>query len=152
MKTNATPLTPRKLVTALLFRFASFYAFLGLILFLPAGTLRYWEAWVSIIMLTVPVLFLVVYLYKRDPGLLERRMRTKETQRTQKVVIILSSLSLFLVFIIPGFDHRFGWSSVPVPLTIISQLFILAGYWLFALVLKTNSYASRIIEVEKGQK
>lgn len=79
-------------------------------------------------------------------------MRMKERQRTQKWLISLSCLFFLPAFIIPGFDRRFEWSHVPLAVIVISVLLVLSGYLMFALVLKTNSYASRVIEVEKGQK
>ncbi len=137
---------------AVIIRFAMFFIVLGLLFFLPAGTFNYWEAWVYIFVLSIPMVILVRYLYKHDPQLLERRMRTRERQKTQKWVIGLSWLFFLPAFIIPGFDRRFEWSHVPLAVIVISFLLVLSGYLLFALVLKTNSYASRVIEVEKGQK
>lgn len=137
---------------AVIIRFAMFFVVLGLLFFLPAGTFNYWEAWVYIFVLSIPMVILFRYLYKHDPQLLERRMRTRERQKTQKWVIGLSWLFFLPAFIIPGFDRRFEWSHVPLAVIVISFLLVLSGYLLFALVLKTNSYASRVIEVEKGQK
>ncbi len=125
---------------------------LGLMFFLPAGTLNYWEAWVYMLVLSVPMAITVIYLYKHDPKLLERRMRTRERQSTQKLVIGLSWLFFLPAFIIPGFDRRFEWSNVPLAVVAVSFLLVLFGYLMFALVLKANSYASRVVEVEKGQK
>jgi protein-S-isoprenylcysteine O-methyltransferase Ste14 len=94
----------------------------------------------------------MLYLLRYDPTLLERRMRTREKQVPQKGYIILS-LSVFIAaYLIPGFDYRFGWSSVPVVLVILADLVIFLGYLLFFLVLRENSYASRIVEVDKGQR
>lgn len=142
----------KSLRKAVIIRFAMFFLVLGLLLFLPAGTLNYWEAWVYIFVLLIPLVILCRYLYKHDPKLLERRMRIKERQRTQKWLISLSCLFFLPAFIIPGFDRRFEWSHVPLAVIVISVLLVLSGYLMFALVLKTNSYASRVIEVEKGQK
>lgn len=133
-------------------RFAAGIFILGLMLFLPAWTLNYWQAWVYMLILFAPMSFLVRYLYKHDRALLERRMRMKEKQAVQKWVIALSFLFFLPAFIIPGFDIRFGWSKVPWMLVVIADFMVMSGYLMFALVLKTNSYASRIIEVEKDQK
>ncbi|MFH1016303.1 MAG: isoprenylcysteine carboxylmethyltransferase family protein [Chloroflexota bacterium] len=133
-------------------RFALGYIILGSMFFLPAWTFGYWQAWVYMLMLSVPMVFLIRYLYKHDPKLLERRMRMKEKQKTQKVIVAVSWLFFLPAFIVPGFDHRLHWSNVPLTVIIISDVLVLFGYFIVALVFKTNSYASRIIEVEKGQK
>lgn len=98
------------------------------------------------------MIFVLIYLLKKDPELLERRMKIKEKEEPQKVFVKLSILIFFIAFIIPGFDYRFEWSEVPFIVIIIADLFIFVGYLLSFLVLKENTYASRIIEVEKGQK
>jgi len=102
--------------------------------------------------LFIPMIFVLIYLLKNDPELLERRMKMKEKEEPQKVFIKLSLLVFFIAFIIPGFDYRFEWSKVLLIVIIIADLFIFIGYLLFFLVLKENTYASRIIEVEKDQK
>jgi len=142
----------KSLRKAVILRFTMLLPVLGLMFFLPAGTINYWQAWVYMLVLFIPMSIMVRYLYKHDPELLERRMRMKERQKTQKLVIALSFLFFLPAFIIPGFDIRFGWSNVPWVVVIIADIIVLFGYLFFALVLKTNSYASRIVEVEKGQK
>jgi len=102
--------------------------------------------------LFIPMIFVLIYLLKNDPELLERRMKMKEKEEPQKVFIKLSILVFLIAFVIPGFDHRFEWSKVPFIVIIIADLFIFIGYLLFFLVLKENTYASRIIEVKKDQK
>jgi len=133
-------------------RFAMVFCLLGLMFFLPSWTLRYWEAWAYFSILLVPMTFLVRYLYKNDPRLLERRMRMKEKQKAQRLIIALSWLFFLPAFVIPGFDRRFEWSNMPLTVTVISELLVLFGYLMIALVFKANSYASRVIEVEEGQK
>jgi protein-S-isoprenylcysteine O-methyltransferase Ste14 len=125
---------------------------LGLVFFLPAGTLAYWHAWVYCGILFIPMLFVFVYLLRNDPALLERRLRTKEKTRPQQLFIKLSIVVYVLAFLIPGFDYRFTWSSVPIIIVIIADVFVFLGYMLFFLVLRENSYASRVVEVEQGQK
>jgi len=142
----------KKLRNTVVFRYLLAIVVLGLMFFLPAGTIRYWEAWVYCGILFIPMLFALIYLLKNDPGLLERRMKTQEKERPQKLIIRLSLFAFFLAFIIPGLDHRFNWSSVPVTVIIIADVIVPAGYLIFFLVLKENAYASRIIEVEKDQK
>jgi len=142
----------RQLLIKVLIRFVLAIIILGLNFFLPAGSINFWEAWVYMGILFTPMIFVLIYLLKKDPELLERRMKIKEKEEPQKVFVKLSILVFFIAFIIPGFDYRFEWSEVPFIVVIIADLFIFIGYLLFFLVLKENTYASRIIEVEKGQK
>jgi protein-S-isoprenylcysteine O-methyltransferase Ste14 len=121
-------------------------------LFLPAGTFAYWEAWMYLASIFIPMLFVLTYLYKNDPGLLERRMRVKEKEMAQKRIVALAFLCFFCTFLLPGFDKRFEWSHVPVLVVVVADIFVLLGYGLIFLVFRENSYASRIIEVEQGQK
>jgi len=132
-------------------RFIMAPIFLGLMLFLPAGTLYYWQAWIYCAVLLIPVSFVVFYFLKKDPELLERRMRMKEKEEKQKTIQILGIIIFFIGFLIPGLDYRYHWSNVPVYLVIAANTIVLSGYIFVFLVLRENSYASRIIEVEKGQ-
>jgi len=123
-----------------------------LILFLPAGTFAYWEAWLYLAILLIPISIVMFYLLKKSPELLARRMKLKEKEAEQELIIKLSFIPSLLAFILPGIDKRFGWSNVPVPIIVAAEIFVLSGYILFFLVLKENQFASRVIEVEKGQK
>jgi protein-S-isoprenylcysteine O-methyltransferase Ste14 len=123
----------------------------GALFFLPAGTLKYWQAWVWLGTLFIPMGISLVYLYKIDPKLLERRTRTDETHPEQRRIIMASAVYLLVIFILPGFDVRYGWSNVPAWLCLAADGIVLASYLLYVLVLKTNTFASRIVEVEQGQ-
>ncbi|GAP22607.1 methyltransferase family protein [Leptolinea tardivitalis] len=119
--------------------------------FLPAGTFNYWQAWVFMAALLIPLCIVAAYLIKNDPGLLERRMRTKETAKEQQVIVLVSSLFIILEFVLPGFDIRFGWSNVPVWMVLAADVLVLAAYFFILQVFRTNQYTSRVVEVEKGQ-
>jgi protein-S-isoprenylcysteine O-methyltransferase Ste14 len=121
-------------------------------LFIPAGSLHYWQAWVWLGVLFVPLIFVVNYFLKRDPKFLERRMRLREKEAPQKKIQLISGTLFFLGFLIPGLDYRFGWSSVPVPLVLAADVMVFLGYLFIFLVFRENSYASRIVEVEAGQR
>ena len=123
----------------------------GALFFGTAGTLRYWEAWLFLAILFTPMLFIGGYLIRHDPELAQRRLRSREERPKQKAVQKLAALLWSVGFIIPGLDERFGWSSVPGPVVVAADLLVLAGYLLFFLVLKENSYAGRTIQVEEGQ-
>ncbi len=119
---------------------------------LPAGTFAYWEAWGYLAILFIPMSFVLNYLLKNEPELLERRMRMREKEAEQKLIIKFSYLYFLLTFLLPGFDKRMGWSNVPAGVVIAADIFVLIGYGIFLLVLRENRYASRIIEVEQEQK
>jgi len=128
------------------------FLFLAVMFFVPAGTLNYWQAWLFLFVLFVPVIFTANYLIKHDPKLLERRMQFKEKRVKQKFIVKFSGLLFLIGILITGLDFRFGWSSVPFWLVIFSDLIILLSYYLVYLVFKENSYTSRTIKVEKEQK
>lgn len=134
------------------FRFIMAPIFVGLMLFLPAGSLNYWQAWIYCGVLFIPMIFVVFYFLKKDPELLERRMRMKEKEEKQKTIIKIGYILFFIGFIIPGLDYRYQWSNVPLYLVISANAIVFLGYIFVFFVLRENSYASRIIEVEIGQK
>ncbi len=145
-------LTRRRLALMALVRIvAAFVILLGMLLF-SAGTVGYWEAWAYMAVLFVPMTLALAYLLWNDPGLLERRMRMREREKEQGLVVKLGSLCYLLIFLLPGLDRRFGWSEVPVAAVVMADILFLLGYGLFVLVLKENSYASRVVEVEEGQR
>lgn len=131
---------------------ALFFPVLAVFFFLPAGTWNYPEAWIYIAIIFVPMLFALNYLLKNDPELLERRMHMRETQLAQKKVVSLSLVYFMLAFLLPGFDKRFGWSNMPFVIALAANLIVLVGYLAVIQVFKTNSYASRVVEIMKGQK
>jgi protein-S-isoprenylcysteine O-methyltransferase Ste14 len=135
-----------------LIRVSVVFIIIGIMFFLPAGTLNYWQGWVYMIVIAIPMIFFGVYLFKHDPKLLERRMRIKEKREKQKLIVKLGILPFLLAFIVPGFDRRFGWSEVSLPVTILGLALVLFGYLMTLYVFKTNTYASRVVEVEKEQK
>jgi protein-S-isoprenylcysteine O-methyltransferase Ste14 len=123
-----------------------------LFFFLPAGTWNYWQAWVYIGIIFIPMLFVLVYLLKHDPELLERRMRMRERRSEQRLIIKVSLIFFVLAYLLPGFDIRFGWSNVPLWVCIAADMLVLLGYVIVFRVFQVNSYASRVIEVNSGQK
>ena len=125
---------------------------LMLFFFLPAGTWNYWQAWVYMGLMFIPMLFLLTYLLKNDPELLERRMRMREQRGEQKLIVKISLIFFVLQFILPGFDRRFGWSAVPFWVVIMADVVVVLSYLVVFRVMMINSYASRVIEIASGQK
>lgn len=148
---NPGPLSRTTLLSMSLARFLAGIILIGCMLFLPAGTLRFWEAWLYMGLLFTPLAIVGVVLFIKDPELLERRMRMRERQPTQKRVVAASTLVLMAVYLIPGFDRRYDWSTVPPTLVLLADFLVLLGYLLFVLTLRENRYASRVVEVQDNQ-
>lgn len=123
----------------------------GVLIFLPAGSLKYWNGWLFIAALFIPMLFIMVHLIVKEPDLLVKRLKTREKEKTQKIYLVLSFFVFFAVFILPGLDYRFKWSDVPLAVVVGATILMVAGYLMFFLVMKQNAYASRVIEIQEGQ-
>lgn len=141
-----------KLIKMVLGRLIPGIIIISVLLFIPAGSVKFWNAWLFMGVLFVPMLFVIIYLIIRDPELLFKRMNTNEREKTQKKVVLLTSAVFLSAFIIAGFDYRYGWSSVPILLEIMSSLIVLIGYFIFFTVMRQNSYASRVVEIQERQK
>lgn len=126
--------------------------FIGLLLFLPAWTFNYLGAWIFMGVLLIPVMIMGVVLFIKAPTLLEKRLQNKEKEKAQKGVIALSGLMFIGGFVLSALDFRFGWSYVPLWLTITAAVIFLAGYGMFAEVMRENAYLSRTVEVQEGQR
>lgn len=123
----------------------------GAMLFLPAGTLAYERGWLFMGLLFVPMLIAGFVMLFKAPELLARRLDAKEKQAGQKGVVAASGLMFTVGFVVAGLDHRFGWSEMPLSVTVAASVLFLAAYGLYAEVLRENAYLSRTIKVEEGQ-
>jgi len=150
-KSEITKEEMSSLIRKIVIRFSLLPVLLGLLILLPAGTFIYWQVYVYIAVLVIPMIIVIFYFLENDPQFLERRTRTKEKERQQTIIQIVFSLICFSGFIISGFDHRLGWSNIPIYIVILGDVVILLGYLLIFFVFKQNSYASRIVEVGKNQ-
>jgi protein-S-isoprenylcysteine O-methyltransferase Ste14 len=129
-------------------------AVIGLVLFLAAGTIQYWQAWVYLVMIVVCSVPVTLYMIK-DPVLLESRTKfgpAAEQRPIQKFIVLFVMLAGSASFITPPLDNRFGWSSMPVWLSIMGDLLIVVSIWISYRVFKENPFSSSTIEVVKGQK
>ncbi|MDP4226832.1 MAG: isoprenylcysteine carboxylmethyltransferase family protein [Bacteroidota bacterium] len=123
---------------------------LSLILFLPAGTLRFWQAWIYLTIFSIITIFMIVYFSKKSPELLTRRSEFREQEKVRKIPPFLK---LFLVmYLIPGLDFRFNWSAVPLWLVIVANIMVCSGYIFIIIVFNENSYASATIKLENEQR
>ena len=120
-------------------------------MFIPAGSLRFWQGWVYILTTFVPGVLAFAYFYKHDPQLIERRMQFKEKVSEQKRIMTFVYIAWLVAFVLPGLDHRFGWSHQPLGSTILSQVVVLGGFVITLWVTKVNRFAARTIQVEPGQ-
>jgi len=128
---------------------------LGIIIFLPAGTLRYWQGWALFVTFTVASTALTVYMALYDKELLERRLRAgprAETRTSQKIIIALVMLGSLAFLVFPVLDHRFGWSPVPPSVSIVGNMLIGLGYLFIFFVVRENSYAASTIQVADDQR
>ena len=124
----------------------------GLLLFLPAGTFDYPGAWLFMGLLFLPMLILGAVLLTKAPDLLAKRLSHREKENTQKGVVALSALAFLASFILCGLDHRFGWTSVPLWLTVTAAVLLLLSYAMYAEVMRENAYLARTVEVQENQK
>lgn len=128
--------------------------FFAALLFWPAGTLNYWQAWVFIAVFMVATLVPSVYLAVKDPAALQRRMKAgpgAETRTLQKIIISGTIVAVVAVLVVSALDHRFGWSNVPTPVVIVGNILVAVGLGVAQLVVIQNSYAAATITVEADQ-
>ena len=128
---------------------------MGLLLFVAAGSVHYWQAWVYLSIFTGASVLTTLYLIRKDPALLERRMSggpTAEKQPAQKVIMLCTSIGFIALLVVPAFDHRFGWSTVPLGGVVAGDILVAVGFYLIFLVYRENTFASATIEVAEHQK
>ena len=142
----------KKLFANGIVKFLSGIVIVGLPLFLSAGSFSYWNAWLFMGILFIPMFIAGLILMKKNPYLLEKRLNAKEEQSQQKTVIVLSGIMFLLGFVLAGLDYRFQWIKLPEWLVIVGAVVFLIAYGLYAEVLRENTYLSRTIEVQENQK
>lgn len=125
---------------------------MGVLLFLPAGTLRYHGAWRLLALLFVPMLVAGVILYCKAPDLLRKRLNGREQEPEQRRVILLSATIFVTGFVLSGLDFRFGWTQLPLPAVLAGAALFLFAYGLYAEVMRENAYLSRTVEIQENQR
>ncbi|MGH3968081.1 MAG: methyltransferase family protein, partial [Mycobacterium sp.] len=126
----------------------------GLLLFLPAGTLHYWQAWVFLVVFALSTWIPSVYLIRTNPAALDRRMRAgplAETRTLQRIVITVIFVCFPAMFVVSAFDHRFGWSPVPATVSVVGDVLVAIGLGIAMLVIIQNGYAAANVTVEAEQ-
>ncbi len=135
-----------------LIRTLGFSAFLGLLIIVPAGP-AFWQGWLYWIVFSLCCLVVTLYFLQHDPALVERRLRAgAEKEASQKVVRALLSVVLIPLFVLPGIDHRFGWSHVPASVVAVADAMVVLGFAIIFMTFKANSHATAIIDVAPDQR
>jgi protein-S-isoprenylcysteine O-methyltransferase Ste14 len=128
---------------------------MGLVIFIPAGTLDYWQAWLYLFVFSIVALLTTIDLIKNDPELLQRRMRggpAAEKRTAQQVIMLFTSLAFIALLVVPGLDRRFGWSKMSPLIVILGEALVVLGFYFIFRVYRENTYTSATIEVAADQK
>lgn len=125
---------------------------IGLLLFVSAGTIKYWNAWILMTLLFVPMFIVGIILMIKNPKLLEKRLRVEEKEKEQSLVIKLSGLMFLIGFMVAGLSYRFGWMQLPNWIIILGIVLFSLSYLMYGEVLRENTFLSRTIEVQENQK
>lgn len=141
-----------KLFVQTITKFLTGLLLIGILIFLPAGTLAYWQSWLLICVLFIPMFIVGLIMMKKSPDLLRKRLNAKEKDNEQKTVVILSGLMFLAAFILAGLNFRFNWIALPAWSSYVAASVFLVAYALYAEVLRENVYLSRTVEVQENQK
>lgn len=141
-----------KLFVSAIVKFLLGVILLGLLIFLPAGTLVYFNGWLLMGILFIPMFLAGIVMMFKSPNLLKSRLDAKETEKEQSIVVKLSGLMFVAGFVVAGLGVRFDWYTLPLPVTVTAAVLFLIAYILYAEVLRENEYLSRTIEVQENQK
>jgi protein-S-isoprenylcysteine O-methyltransferase Ste14 len=127
---------------------------LAVLLFLPAGTLAYWQGWLFLVNFTACMAVVTLYFLKHDPALVERRLRVgpkAEPEKSQKVILLCAGVAVACLFLLPALDYRFGWSRAPVWVVLLGNGLVILGYVMMFVVFRENSFAASTVQVAVGQ-
>ena len=142
----------KKLFIQAITKFIVGFIIIALLLFIPAGTLNYWNAWIFICILFVPMFIVGIILMIKSPDLLRKRLNSKEKESEQGILLMVCGVMFICGFVVSGLNYRFEWIILPKMIVFIATSIFLFGYLLYAEVLRENMYLSRIIEVQENQK
>jgi protein-S-isoprenylcysteine O-methyltransferase Ste14 len=135
-------------------KLAFFQLLIAVLLFLPAWTLHFWQAWLFWMVFTAAQLTITLYFLRTDPHLIENRLKAgprAESRPAQKLILFFAVILSLALVILPGLDHRFGWSVVPVPLVLLGDLGVVAGMSITFFVFRANTHAAATVKVEENQ-
>jgi protein-S-isoprenylcysteine O-methyltransferase Ste14 len=135
--------------------FAQLIIGLGILLFAPAWSLDFWQAWVYLLVFSASVVLITAYLWKKDPKLLERRINAgpgAEKEKSQKLIQLLASIVFIGVMVLPSIDHRLSWSDAPLSVVIAGNILVVLGFLIIFIVFKENTFTSATIQVAPDQR
>jgi protein-S-isoprenylcysteine O-methyltransferase Ste14 len=141
----------RSLEFRIAWRMAALPPVVGVLILLPAGTWNFWQVYVFFALIVTLALLAVIYFLRHDRELLERRMQLREREQRQKMLMTVMGISTLAIYMIPGFDRRFGWSDISLYLVLSADLIAVGSYLFMLYVFKVNRFASRTIGVEAAQ-
>ena len=142
----------KKLFIQAITKFIFGFTIIALLLFIPAGTLKYWNAWLFICILFIPMLIVGIILMIKNPDLLRKRLNSKEKESEQEILLLIGGVMFVCGFVVSGLNYRFEWFILPKWIIVIATIIFLLAYVLYAEVLRENMYLSRIIEIQENQK
>ena len=140
-----------KLLISAITKYLMGITLMGALIFLPAGTLHWSNAWLLMAILFIPMLLMGIIMYIKSPKLLTKRLNNKEKRSTQKGVVAMSGLIFIGGFVVAGLNHRFGWHTLPNYISYTFATIFTIGYTLYAEVMRENTYLSRTIEIQENQ-
>ena len=141
-----------KLFIEALLKFLLGIILISLLIFIPANTIKYWNGWLFMGLLFIPMFIAGIIMMIKSPNLLKSRLDLKEKESEQKSVVVLSGIMFLVGFVIAGLNYRFNWIQLPNIVVIVASIIFLLSYILYAEVLRENEFLSRTIEVQKNQK
>ena len=141
-----------KLLGQALWKYALGVMVTGALLFVPANSFAYWNGWLFMGLLFIPMFLAGILMMIKNPALLKSRLEAKEKETTQKAIVLMSSLMFVAGFVIAGLDFRYQWTRVPIAVVILASVLFVIAYLLYAEVLRENTYLSRTISVQENQK
>ena len=141
-----------KLFIQAIIKFTLGITIIGILIFAPAQTINYWNGWLLMGLLFIPMFIAGIIMIIKSPNLLEKRLNVKEKEQEQKKVIVYSGLMFLSGFIIAGLNYKYNWIMIPNIVVIISSIIFILAYIIYAEVLRENEYLSRTIEVQENQK
>ncbi len=141
-----------KLLFQTITKFVLGLVMIGLLLFLPAGTFKFWNAWLFIGLLFIPMFFVALVLWRKDKELLKKRLNGKEKEKTQKNVILMTLIIFIGSFAVAGLDFKYNWSRLPMWAVALGSIILIIAYVLYIEVMRENTYLSRTVEIQENQK
>ena len=141
-----------KLLLNAIIKFVLGIVMIGGLLFIPAGTFKYWNAWLFMALLFIPMFFVGLVLFLKNKELLAKRLNSKEKEKTQKNVILITVIIFFASFIIAGLDFKYNLTRLPNGVVILGAIILLISYGLYIEVMRENTYLSRTVEIQENQK